>query len=507
MKLLKINRLKIMVIILVIVGLWVLLRSSPVIADEPAAPEAQVSPGQTIYEQRCAPCHGLEGTGDGPAAERLFIKPRDFTRDEYKIKSTSGDEFPSREDLIQVISEGMPGSSMPAWEGVLTQAEIGVVADYVQSFGRFFPQEGYGESLIEIPARVDSTAENLAQGRELYESDIGCLKCHGTAGRGDGPSAFELADNAGNVIYPADLTQPWTFRGGAEPEDIYLRLRTGLTGSPMPSFADALSEEDTWRLVNYILSLSPEEPPEPAVLLASQSIDGPLPADPEDPLWAELPPAYYPLTAQLMRASRYYQPAINAVLVKSVYNSSEVAFYVAWNDRTETREGEAVDALALQFPQELSGGGERPYFVFGDSNRAVYQWYWAADEEAAIERIGNGLNDIKVQPEEQQQTKVTAHYQDGRWQLVFRRSLQARDSQDLAFETGRFIPISFMAWDGAAGEVEGKLGLTSWSVVYLQAPIPTIQYAWVPGVMVVVFVFELVMVWLVRRSVHPSRQE
>src|SRR5262245_1660534 len=85
------------------------------VADEPALPGAQASEGQVIFEQRCAACHGIAGDGTGPGAERLFVKPRDFTRDEYKIKSTVGDEFPTREDLIQVISEGMPGSSMPAW--------------------------------------------------------------------------------------------------------------------------------------------------------------------------------------------------------------------------------------------------------------------------------------------------------------------------------------------------------------------------------------------------------
>jgi DMSO reductase family type II enzyme heme b subunit len=501
------NRLKIALIIASLTGLWFLLRSSSALAGEPASPARQVSQGQAIYEERCAACHGLEGAGDGPAAERLFIKPRDFTRDEYKIKSTSGDEFPSRDDLIRVISEGMPGSSMPAWQGVLTQAEIGAVADYIQGFGRFFPQDGYGSSLIEIPPRIEASAESLAIGQELYASDIGCLKCHGTAGRGDGPSAFELTDNAGNVIYPADLTQPWTFRGGAEPEEIYLRLRTGLTGSPMPSFADALSEEDTWHLVNYILSFSPEGTPEPAVLLTSQFIDGPTPADPDDPIWAELPAAYFPLTAQLMRAPRLYHPSVNAVRVKSVYNASEVAFYVAWNDRTQTVEGEAVDALAIQFPQELSETDERPYFVFGDQNQTVYQWYWAADQDVAVERNGNGLNAIEVQSEEQGQTTVTAHYQDGRWQAVFRRPLQTGDSNDLAFTTDRFIPIAFMAWDGFTGEVDDQLGLTSWSVVYLQSPPPALQYAWIPGVMVAVLVAELALFWLARRAVRPSRQK
>ncbi|HXV42526.1 MAG TPA: c-type cytochrome [Anaerolineae bacterium] len=491
-----------------IAGLWFWLQSGIAVAGEPAAPLAQeVSQGQTIYEQRCAACHGVNGDGQGPGAERLFIKPRDFTRDEYKIKSTAGDEFPTRDDLIRVISKGMPGSSMPAWEGVLTQGEIGAVTDYIQqNFGRFFAQEGYGTTVIEAPSRIEPSAENLARGEELFASDIGCLKCHGEHGRGNGPSAFELTDNAGQVIYPADLTQPWRFRGGSAPEDIYVRLRTGMPGSPMPSFADALSEEETWHLVNYVLSLSPAELPEPAVLLVSQFVEGPLPTEPDDPAWNEVAPAYFPLSSQLQRAARHYQPAVNAVWVKSLYNASEVVFLVEWNDRTETADGEAVDAIAIQFPQELSDGDERPYFVFGDPNRAVYQWYWAADNDGIIERNANGLDAIEDQPEEQWQTQGVASYQDGRWQMVFQRSLDADDGNDLAFETDRFIPISFMAWDGFADEVDGRLGLTTWSVVYLESPAPATRYYKIPLVMVGVVIVEGLIVGLAQRTARKPKR-
>jgi mono/diheme cytochrome c family protein len=54
----------------------------------------------------------------------------------------------------------------------------------------------------------------------------------------------------------ADLSEPWTFHGGATSRDIYLRLRTGMTGTPMPSFADAASEAEMWNLANYVVSLA-----------------------------------------------------------------------------------------------------------------------------------------------------------------------------------------------------------------------------------------------------------
>ena len=34
---------------------------------------------QTIFTQRCTPCHGPSGAGDGPASAALSPKPRNFT--------------------------------------------------------------------------------------------------------------------------------------------------------------------------------------------------------------------------------------------------------------------------------------------------------------------------------------------------------------------------------------------------------------------------------------------
>lgn len=505
---------------LVITGLGLLIVSSIVIADEPRAPVAQDSAGKALYDQHCAACHGINGDGAGPAADRFYTKPRDFTRDEYKIKSTAGDEFPSRDDLIRVIAKGMPGSAMPAWAGVLSNQEMGELGDYIQTFGRFFSQEGYGTTSIEVPRRVEPAPESIARGKELYEGSIECIKCHGPAGRGNGSSAFELTDNAGNPIFPADLTQPNTFRGGAEPEQVYLRLRTGLTGSPMPSFADALSEDETWDLVNYVFSLSAEESLEPAVLLQSRYIPGPLPDELSHPAW-NIPSAYYPFASQLMRSPRHYQPAINAVWVRSLYNDQEIGFYVTWNDRTETRSGDAVDAFAIQLPVELYEGNERPYFVFGDTQRPVYQLYWSADKDGVVERNARGLDAIEEQPEEQQQTRLDARYVDGQWQLTFRRPLQTEDGGDLAFEKDRFIPISFMVWDGSAGEGGSRMGLTTWSTVFLESPPPSLQmqssffafpeiplnFIWVPIVVVVVLILELALVAFVRYVNNRSKTE
>src|SRR5258708_30081566 len=96
---------------------------------------------------------------------------------------------------------------------------------------------------------------------------MGGRKGQGDEGRGDGPSAPTLKDDADFPIFAADLHQNWRFRGGGSGEDIYRRLRTGLDGTPMPSFADLidqkfLTDEEPWRLAPYLRSLSPPTLPQ-----------------------------------------------------------------------------------------------------------------------------------------------------------------------------------------------------------------------------------------------------
>ena len=97
--------------------------------------------GQTVYAQRCEICHGVEGDGNGPAATSLDPRPRDFRRGWYKIRTTASGQLPTDADLVRVITLGMPGTTMPGWEDVLTEEEILSVAEYLKTFSRRFERE------------------------------------------------------------------------------------------------------------------------------------------------------------------------------------------------------------------------------------------------------------------------------------------------------------------------------------------------------------------------------
>ena len=114
--------------------------------------------------------------------------------------------------------------------------EVSDLAYFITTFSPDFSNPENVPKPVPLPSAPTATKESIELGKKLYE-ETGCVKCHGTLGRGDGPSAPTLMDDLGHPIRPADLAQSWTFRGGSSREDIFRTMSTGLNGTPMPSFA------------------------------------------------------------------------------------------------------------------------------------------------------------------------------------------------------------------------------------------------------------------------------
>jgi cytochrome c oxidase cbb3-type subunit III len=80
--------------------------------------------GERIFQDNCAFCHGATGTGRNWIGSFLQPHPRDLTDPRNMTDMT-------RSRLRDVIRNGLPGTSMPAWKSVLTESEIGAVIAYV----------------------------------------------------------------------------------------------------------------------------------------------------------------------------------------------------------------------------------------------------------------------------------------------------------------------------------------------------------------------------------------
>jgi len=232
-----------------------LLAAGLVLTSPRAFGQAAADPGlgKSIYNHQCAQCHGENGKGDGPAASMLSPVPRDFTSGAFKIRSTESGSIPTDQDLLTSIQHGLPGSAMPDWAPFLNGDSLKAVLAYVKMFSPRFAKEH--PKPVRPRPMVRSTAQSIAAGKRLY-AKLQCASCHGSDGTGKDAVATELLDDSGNETRAANLTEPWTFRGGPSPRDIYLRLRTGMNGTPMPSFSSAATETDLMNVANYVASLA-----------------------------------------------------------------------------------------------------------------------------------------------------------------------------------------------------------------------------------------------------------
>ncbi|MFQ6607914.1 MAG: cytochrome c [Fidelibacterota bacterium] len=201
--------------------------------------------GENTYISYCAPCHGVRGDGHSPAARAMSPSPRDFSSGLYKFRSTLSGSLPTDDDLILSISNGLPGTWMPSWKGVLSDEQIEDVTAYIKTLLNSEQKWKQSESLPSLSYNPPlASSELLRDGRGFYLL-LECWTCHGLDGKGNGPSAMALKDSKNKPIKPTNLTEK-KYRAGTSVTNIRKTILTGLTGTPMPSYKDLflLAKED-----------------------------------------------------------------------------------------------------------------------------------------------------------------------------------------------------------------------------------------------------------------------
>jgi mono/diheme cytochrome c family protein len=222
--------------------------------------------GQRVFLRHCQTCHGPDGRGNGPAAPSMSPRPRNFTLGQFKYKSTRPESPPTEADLLRTVRDGLQASAMPYFGDLLSDEELRAVVAYVRSLG---PRAEVAAP-IPVPPRERANTASVERGKALYGQS--CAPCHGA----DGRAQNRYDDQSGRQVAARDLTAPWTFHGGSEPEQIWLRLTTGMALSAMPSYADTLKPAERWDIVNYVLTLARVPPWTPGGKLAGPGQDADL---------------------------------------------------------------------------------------------------------------------------------------------------------------------------------------------------------------------------------------
>jgi cytochrome c oxidase cbb3-type subunit I/II len=236
--------------------------------------------GKEVYERRCIGCHGAKGDGNGPASTFLFQqRPRNFTLGVFKFRLTQK-PVPTDGDLLRTITRGVRGTAMPAWYELPLTDRLAVIQyiKYELAVDRSDPAKPYAYFTEEPPTAPlyiglppTPSPELINHGKDVWQN-AKCWECHGNLGKGDGEKAAGLKDDFGFPIRPADLTSG-QFKSGPAVQDIFRTMSTGLSGTPMPSYRDSLSEQDRWALAYYVVSLSAFKDPLTGEVLSVSAAD------------------------------------------------------------------------------------------------------------------------------------------------------------------------------------------------------------------------------------------
>lgn len=91
--------------------------------------DARERRGEKVFQSNCAFCHAADGSGRNWIGAFIEPHPADFAAPDVSARL-------ARAYVSRIVRDGIEGTSMPAWSGVLSRAEIEAVAAYAErAFG------------------------------------------------------------------------------------------------------------------------------------------------------------------------------------------------------------------------------------------------------------------------------------------------------------------------------------------------------------------------------------
>jgi hypothetical protein len=327
-------------------------------------------------------------------------------------------------------------------------------------------------------------------------------------------------------------------------------MTTGLNGTPMPSFADALTPEQRWAITDFIASLSESEVPGYTNLVVAKHSLDPIDLAKGAASFASAPVARFPIVGQIMEPGRQFHPFATSVTVQAIYDSESIALLVRWHDMGADRTGkndpalpvpleeevepaegggaatggvfgdqevtqppaaadpfadpadtpaakpsEFSDAVAIQIPTAVPTSARKPYFIFGDAQNSVDLWFFDMAAAAPLQFTGRGSADVAAN--DTGDVTGVASYDQGEWSAIFKRPLRA--SSGAAFTPGQFLPIAFSVWDGFSRERGNRRGLTAWYSIYVEPEVVPSAFGPMVRTALIILVIELAIIFWVRR--------
>lgn len=207
--------------------------------------------GKMLYAEKCISCHGGSGNGQGPYARMVVTRPANLNE---RLSHYPDPEAPFH---FWRVSEGVPGTAMPAWKLSLSEEDRWKISTYEMSFrfgsfrtvsGDVSDQEGidFADRTGIIPP-IEGTEEDYARGEKIYK--LYCTQCHGDNGEGDGVASVVSSNG---YISPQPAKFPETAHDFEQYGQYVWKVREGVETTNMPLWKVALSDDEIYRVIFYI---------------------------------------------------------------------------------------------------------------------------------------------------------------------------------------------------------------------------------------------------------------
>ena len=190
------------------------------------------------YMMLCQRCHAAQGDGVGIIEPNLATFPRKFRDNAAFFKS-----IPDKR-IIQSISKGISGTSMPPYGELLGQEPINSLIDLL--FQTFIRTDRLHKA-INIPPLRPKTLPSSEEDVSLFRKK--CALCHGLQGKGKGPDYLKYLPR------PRDLTN-YPYFQSINDERLAAAIFYGVPGTGMRPFGDRLPPESIWGLASQVRKFS-----------------------------------------------------------------------------------------------------------------------------------------------------------------------------------------------------------------------------------------------------------
>ncbi|MCS6897044.1 MAG: ethylbenzene dehydrogenase-related protein [Nitrospira sp.] len=186
-----------------------------------------------------------------------------------------------------------------------------------------------------------------------------------------------------------------------------------------------------------------------SVAVRAALVSGALPIDdPNAAIWNTAEPAVFPMSPQVHWPERIQQVTVQDLTVRALHDGTQVAFLLEYTDPTQDPD----DAAAIEFMV----GDKKAHFAHGQpmllvEGGPVNIWFWKYKDNKGVDMWAKGFGTLR--PHEHQDVKAKGEYANGKWRIVFSRSLATEHpEEDAQITPGEFINIAFAVWDGRKDE-------------------------------------------------------